>query len=230
MSRLRLVAFVLVLVAVLAAIRLLPVQAWSAALVNYVRDAGAAGVAIFAAAYVLSTVAMLPGSILTLGAGFAYGPLWGLIITSPVSVVAATTAFMLGRHALRDRAQRALQSSARLQAVIRGVEREGLRLVILLRLSPLVPFNVLNYALGLTRIRPRDYILGSFVGMLPGTALYVYLGSLASTVAALGEARGETSPAQWVLYGVGLVATVVVVIVAGRAARRAMAEHDPAGA
>ena len=210
-------------VGLLALGRVLPLQAWGTALAEYIRGAGAAGVAVFVLVYIVSTIAMIPGSVLTLIAGFAYGPLWGLLLVSPTSVAAATAACLLGRHALRDWARRRLEGSPRLDAIVAAVEREGLKLVLLLRLSPLIPFNVLNYALGLSRIRLRDYVLGSWVGMFPATAMYVYLGSLAGTLATLGDSAAERSPLKTTFYVAGLAATVVVVVITSRAARKAIA-------
>jgi uncharacterized membrane protein YdjX (TVP38/TMEM64 family) len=186
------------------------------------RETGALGVAIFFAAYVVSTVAVLPGSILTLALGFAYGPVWGLAIASPASVTGATCAFLLGRTLLRDWAAHKVGGSARARAIEAAVDREGFKLVLLLRLSPLVPFNLLNYVLSLTSVRPGTYVLASFVGMLPGTLLYVYLGSLAPAAAELSSAAQGDGAARTTLYVIGLLATVAVVVIGTRAARRAL--------
>ena len=179
-------------------------------------------VAIFIAAYILSTVAVLPGAILTLAAGFAYGPLWGLAIASPASVAGATCAFLLGRTFLRGWAERTVGNSPRMRAVDAAVSREGFKLVMLLRLSPLFPFSVLNYALSLTSVSLGQYVLASAIGMLPGTALYVYLGSLAPAAAEISSAGHGGGATRIVLYATGLVATVAVVIIGTRAARRAI--------
>ncbi|MCA1676614.1 MAG: TVP38/TMEM64 family protein, partial [Actinobacteria bacterium] len=195
---------------------------WTISLAEYARDTGPAGVAVFFAAYVLSTVALLPGSILTLAAGFAYGPVWGLALASPASVTGATCAFLLGRDVLRGWAQRQVDRSPRVRAIDAAVEREGFKLVLLLRLSPLFPFNVLNYALSLTRVTLGRYVLASAIGMLPGTALYVYLGSLAPAAAELSASTRGGSATRTALYVVGLLATVMVVVIATRAARRAL--------
>lgn len=217
------VAGAIAVVAVIAAaIVLLPVGDWSTALVEWIRDAGATGVAVYAAAYISATVLLLPGSILTLGAGFAYGPVFGTLLVSPVSVTAATLAFLLGRTVLRKRMVARMAGDTRFAAIDEAVGRSGLRLVILLRLSPVFPFNVLNYALGLTQVRLRDFVLGSFVGMLPGTFLYVYLGSLVTNVTALAGDQPSGGMAQQVLYWGGLAATVIVTVFIARIARRAL--------
>ncbi|MGH8982449.1 MAG: TVP38/TMEM64 family protein [Acidimicrobiia bacterium] len=180
--------------------------------------------AVFFVAYVVSTVALLPGSILTLAAGFAYGPVWGLALASPASVTGATCAFLLGRTVLRGWAQRQVERSPRVRAIDAAVEREGFKLVLLLRLSPVFPFNLLNYALSLTRLTLGQYVLASAIGMLPGTALYVYLGSLAPAAAELSSVSHGGSATRTALYVVGLLATVAVVVIATRAARRTL--HD----
>lgn len=211
-----------VVVAAIAAAWFLPIAEWAARLAGLARETGPAGVAVFFAAYVVSTVALLPGSVLTLVAGFAYGPVWGLAIASPASVAGATCAFLLGRTLLRGWAARKVGGSPRARAIDAAVEREGFKLVLLLRLSPLFPFNLLNYALSLSRVRLGTYVLASFLGMLPATALYVYLGSLAPAAAELSSAAEGGGTSRLVLYVAGLLATVAVVVIGTRAARRAL--------
>ena len=211
--------------ALAAAAWLLPVADWTTRLAVHARGTGATGVVIFIAAYILSTIAVLPGAILTLAAGFAYGPLWGLAIASPASVAGATCAFLLGRTFLRGWAERTVGNSPRMRAVDAAVSREGFKLVMLLRLSPLFPFSVLNYALSLTSVSLGQYVLASAIGMLPGTALYVYLGSLAPAAAEISSAGHGGGATRIVLYATGLIATVAVVIIGTRAARRAIAAN-----
>lgn len=205
-----------------AASLLLPIRDWTVQLAERARETGGAGVVVFIVAYIVSTVAFLPGAILTLAAGFAYGPVWGLAIASPASVMGATCAFLLGRTLLRDWATRKVGQSARVRAIDEAVAREGFKLVLLLRLSPLFPFNVLNYALSLSRVSVWTYVGASFVGMLPGTALYVYLGSLAPAAAELSSATQGASTPRLLLYGAGLLATIAVVVIGTRAAKRAL--------
>ena len=205
-----------------AAAYFLPVAEWSTALAERARRTGGLGIVLFFVAYIVATVAFLPGSILTLAAGFAYGPLWGLVIVSPASIAGATAAFLLGRTLLRDWAVRKTRGSPQLRAIQHAVEREGFKLILLLRLSPLVPFNVLNYALSLSNVRLSTYVVASAVGMLPATALYVYFGSLASTAAELSTAAKSGGSTRALMYGVGLAATIAAVFIATRAARRAL--------
>lgn len=209
--------------ALVAVVRVLPIDEWLVRIVDGVRDAGAIGIALYATIYVAATLLMLPGSVLTAGAGFVYGPLWGTILVSPVSVLAATLAFVLGRTVASDWVARRLAAAPRFSAVYDAVGRSGFRIVLLLRLSPLFPFNLLNYGLGLTRVRLRDYALASFLGMLPGTVLYVYLGSVVSNASeVLGGRSSEAGTLQNTLYWVGLAATVAVAVLVTRIARRAL--------
>ena len=208
----------------LASVLLFPVDRGALALVAWIRGAGAGGATAFAIAYIAATVLLLPGSILTLGAGFAYGPALGLLLVSPVSVLAATAAFAVGRSFARGWVSRKVAGDLRFAAIDEAVGENGFKIVFLLRLSPLLPFNVLNFALGLTRVRPRDYILASFLGMLPGTLLYVYLGSLVTSASELAAGR-HAAAGTWgrALYVLGLAATVAATVLITRIARRALA-------
>ncbi len=224
MRRSRRWIFAAVLVAsIAAAVLTLPIDTWLVALVDWIRAAGPGGVAVYGAVYVAATLLLLPGSALTAGAGFAYGPLWGTLLASPVSVLAATLSFALGRTVARGWVARRIADWPRFAAVDHAIGEDGFRTVLLLRLSPLFPFNLLNYGLGLTRVRPRDYVLGSLLGMLPGTALYVYLGSLVTSAGELSSGRASDAGAAGpVLYWVGFGATLVVTVVITRSARRAL--------
>lgn len=221
-SWVRRILFATAAAALVLAIVLLPVGEWMRSLAAWIQGAGAIGVVVYAAAYIAATVLLLPGSLLTLAAGFAYGPLAGMLLVSPVSVTAATVAFLLGRTVARGRIAERVSRDPRFAAIDAAIEREGLKIVLLLRLSPVFPFSVLNYALGLTRVRLRDYVLGSFVGMLPGTFLYVYLGSLVTTAASLGSSTATTGTPQRIFYWAGLAATVLVTVFITRLARRAL--------
>jgi uncharacterized membrane protein YdjX (TVP38/TMEM64 family) len=222
MNARRILVIGLVAAGLVAAAYTLPVADWVTILAERARNTGPLGVALFFAAYVVSTVAFLPGSILTLAAGFAYGPVWGVAIASPASVAGATCAFLLGRTLLRDWAEARVGESARVRAIDAAVGREGFKIVFLLRLSPIIPFNALNYALSLSRVPLRTYVLASFVGMLPGTAMWIYLGSLAPTVAELSSAGSGGGTTRTVLYVTGLAATVAAAVIGARAARRAL--------
>jgi uncharacterized membrane protein YdjX (TVP38/TMEM64 family) len=189
---------------------------------GWVADQGAVGVAAYVVLYVLACVFFVPGSVLTLGAGAVYGVLLGVPIVSAASTLGATAAFLVGRYLARDAVARRIEGNERFTAIDAAVAREGWKIVGLTRLSPVFPFNLLNYAFGLTRVSLRDYVLASWVGMLPGTVMYVYLGSLAGSLATLGARGHQRTPAQWALYALGLAATVVVTVLVTRIARTAL--------
>ncbi|MGE5361691.1 MAG: TVP38/TMEM64 family protein [Bacteroidales bacterium] len=216
----------LLVVVVLLVGRLVPVTAWITSLVVTIRGAGAAGVALFYLAYVAVGVLMLPGALMAMMAGFVYGPIAGLIVAWPASVLAGTCAFVLGRTVLRQRVQRMTRGWRRTQAFDRAVSREGLKLVILLRASPLAPFTVLNYAFGLSRISLRDFFVGSLIGEVPGVWLNVYVGSLVTTLAQLSMHQRRFTTPQLLIYAAGMVATAVAAFVIGRIATQALRRSD----
>jgi len=180
--------------------------------------------AAFIVAYALATVAFVPGSLLTLAAGALFGVIHGTAIVFVAASTGAALAFGVSRHLARAAIERRLAGNERFAAVDRAVARNGLKIMLLLRLSPVFPFNLLNYALGLTRVRFGDYLIAC-IGMLPGTLLYVYYGALAGEVAALaGGATAENGAGYYSLLVVGAIATVAVATVVTRTARRALDE------
>ncbi len=224
-AKARLAAALLALVALLAAFRFLPIQELLRRSLDWVAGLGPAGVAAFVVIYVLACVFMLPGSVLGLGAGAIYGVVKGAAIVSVASTLGATAAFLVGRHLARERVARMIAGNERFRAIDEAVGREGWKIVGLTRLSPVFPFNLLNYGYGLTAVRLRDYFFASWAGMFPGTVLYVYLGSLAGSLASLDGSGGGRSPGQWALYGVGLLATIAVTVFVTRIARAALAKR-----
>ncbi len=208
--------YLVVAVLVVLAVRYLPVQAWLKDTLDRVAGLGFIGIVLFIALYVVATVLFIPGAVLTLGAGAIYGVLWGSVYVSIASTIGATCAFLIGRHLARETITRKIGGNKAFAAIDKAVATGGWKIVGLTRLSPLFPFTFLNYAFGLTRISLREYVVASWIGMMPGTVLYVYLGSLAQ--AASGQ-RARTVW-QWALYGIGLVATVAVTVIITRMARR----------
>lgn len=179
------------------------------------------GPLLFVVAYVLAAVFFVPGSALTLAAGTLFGVGWGCVYVSAGSTLGAMAAFLVGRHLARDWVARRISGHARFLAIDRAVADQGWKIVLLTRLSPVFPFTLLNYAFGLTRVRFGDYAMASWIGMMPGTVLYVYLGSLARA----GAAPTQKTPGQWALYGLGLASTLAVTLVLTRIARRSLARH-----
>ena len=195
--------------------------------VEWVQGQGVAGALIIGAAYAVATVFMIPGSLITLGVGFIYGPLWGTALVSPASVTGATLAFLLGRGLARPAIEQKMAGNPRFQALAGAIGKEGWKILVLTRLSPVFPFTVLNYAFGLTRIRLLHYVAGSFVGMLPGTFLYVYLGSTLEDIGQIATGAPDAGSAGQIAKWAGLAATVLVTIYVTRVARRALAEAAP---
>jgi uncharacterized membrane protein YdjX (TVP38/TMEM64 family) len=194
---------------------------------TWVKDLGVWGPVLLALAYIPGSLLFFPGSLLTLGAGFAFGVVVGTVAVSVGSVLGASAAFFVGRFLARGWVEAKVAGSPRFQALDRAVGRQGFKIVLLTRLSPVFPFTLLNYAFGLTTVRFRDYLLASWVGMLPGTVLYVYLGSAAQDVADLAAGRVEKTSAQTALFWAGLAATVVVTVFVTRLAKKALAAAAP---
>lgn len=177
--------------------------------------------------YAVAAVAWIPGSILTLSSGALFGPLRGTAFTIVGATLGASLAFLIARHLARDAIARRVGQSERMAAVDRAIGREGWKVVFLIRLSPVFPFNLLNYALGLTRVSFWPYVAASAVGMIPGTFLYVYSGYAAGQVAAGAAGAAERGAASWILMGAGLLATVAVTWLVTRTARQALAAERP---
>ncbi len=216
--------WLLVAIAVLALVALLTtfdVRSLLRDALKAIERLGAWGPALFVLVYVLATVLLVPGSVLTLGAGALFGVLLGSVYVSLASTLGATAAFLVGRYLARGRVSKKIEGNATFATIDRAVAEEGWKIVGLTRLSPLFPFTLLNYAFGLTRVKLRDYVIASWIGMMPATVMYVYLGSIARA----GANGQERSPAQWALYGVGLIATIAVTLVITRIARRALAKR-----
>ncbi len=223
-GRVRILIAVVVVAGIALAMKAVGFQQLLLDLVSWIRGAGWLGIVAYALAYVAATVLFVPGSVLTLGAGFAYGVGVGTAVVWIAANLGATLAFLLGRTLARGFVATRVEGSPRFAAIDRAVGREGLKIVLLTRLSPVFPFNLLNYAFGLTRVSTRDYVLGSLVGMLPGTAMYVYLGSLITSLSELAAGRASGGATQQMLYFGGLAATVAVTLYVTRVARRALAE------
>ncbi len=191
---------------------------------TWVQELGAWGPVVFAAGYVVAVAAFVPGSALTLVAGAVFGLGIGTVTVFAAATLGSALAFVIARYLARPAVQRRVAGNARFAAFDRAIAARGARIVFLLRLSPAFPFTFLNYALGLTRISLRDYLLAS-PGMLPGTLLYVYYGRLAGEVAALaGGAETPRDTGYYAVLGLGLLATVGVTTWVTRIARSALRE------
>lgn len=221
-SWLRLALAVVAAVILLAAARYFHVQDILKKSLGWVAGLGSLGPIIFIGIYILACVLFIPGFILTLGAGFVFGVVKGSVIVSIAATLGATCAFLVGRYLARGWVTKMIEGNPKFEAIDEAVAREGWKIVGLVRLSPVFPFNLLNYAFGLTKVRLRHYFFASWIGMLPGTVMYVYIGSLAGDLATLGAGGRTRTAAEWALYILGLVATVTVTVYVTRLARKAL--------
>jgi uncharacterized membrane protein YdjX (TVP38/TMEM64 family) len=208
-----------------AAVRALPIDQWLRAFNEWVGALGPWGIVIFTVVYVIATIFLVPGSALTVGAGFAFGLGWGFLAVSLGSTTGAALAFLIARFVAREKITSIARKNENFRRIDAAIGEQGAKLVFLLRLSPLIPFNLSNYFYGLTAVKFWPYVLASWIGMLPGTLLYVYLGTVgrAGLQAASGVAAGR-SPLEWTFLGVGLAATVAVTVWVTRIARKALKE------
>lgn len=181
-------------------------------LLNQIKALGIWSPLAFIALYIIATVLLIPGSLLTLGGGLLFGLVWGSIYVFLGATLGSIAAFLTGRYLARNWVTQKINTNPKFTAIYQAIAQEGFKIVFLTRLSPLFPFTFLNYILGVTTISLKDYTLAS-LGMIPGTILYVYLGSLAGNLAQLGMSQpnsSETQILQWVVKIVGFIATIVV--------------------
>ncbi len=189
---------------------------------QWIDSLGTVGAIAFIAIYIVATVAFLPGSILTLGAGVLFDVFWGSVYVFIGATLGATAAFLIGRYLARNWVIKKIADNKKFAAIDKAVGREGLKIVLLTRLSPIFPFNLLNYAFGVTAVSLKDYFLGC-VGMIPGTIMYVYIGSLAGNLALIGtENQPTNSTFTWIIRIVGFIATVAVTIYVTKIAKKAL--------
>ena len=205
--------------AVYAAFRLIPAGTDLRSIERWAAGLGPAGPVVYGALYIAATLLLVPAIPLTLGAGFLFGLVWGSVVVSLASTAAAALAFLLARSIARLPIERIASGSPRFRAFDRAIARGGWKVVVLLRLSPIIPFSLSNYLYGLTALRFWPYVAASWIAMLPATILFVSLGAAGRTLT-LGEPR---SAGQWVLLAVGVVATAVVTVFLARTARRELA-------
>uniref|UniRef100_A0A832M539 TVP38/TMEM64 family membrane protein n=1 Tax=Oscillatoriales cyanobacterium SpSt-402 TaxID=2282168 RepID=A0A832M539_9CYAN len=192
----------------------------------WIKNLKSLGVLAFIVIYNLATVLFIPGSLLTLGGGVLYGPLWGSVYVVIAATLGAITAFLIGRYFARSWVSKQIQAHPKFQMLDKAIAQQGIKIVLLTRLSPVFPFNLLNYAFGVTCVSLKDYAIGS-IGMIPGSVMYVYLGSLAGDIASLGmpqEINPQVQTLQWMIKIVGFLATVAVTLCITRIAKKALSQ------
>lgn len=220
----KITAGLVALFAILVAARWLGVGDILHRLLEWISSLGAVAPVVFIAAYIVACVLFIPGSIMTIGAGVLFGVVWGAVYVSIGATIGATAAFLIGRYFAREWVAAKLAGNPTFNAIDAAVGHEGWKIVGLTRLSPVFPFNLLNYAYGLTRVSLRDYVIASWIGMLPGAVMYTYIGSLVGDLTRLGAASTARPAGYWALNVVGFAATVGVALYAARIARRALAQ------
>ena len=193
----------------------------------WVEDVGFYGPVVVAAFYVVSCVLFIPGSLVTIVAGLLFGVVLGTVTVSIGSVAGASAAFMVGRYLARDAIEAKVANNAMFQTIAGAVEKKGFLIVLLTRLSPVFPFNLLNYAFGLTRVSFGHYFFASWIGMFPATVLYVYLGSVVKSLSEFVDPDRQVNLGERVFFWSGLVVALIVTVVVTRIARKALQEAVP---
>jgi uncharacterized membrane protein YdjX (TVP38/TMEM64 family) len=193
---------------------------------QWINSLGAIGGIVFIGIYIIATLAFLPAALLTLGAGVIFGVTWGSVYVFIGATLGAIAAFLGGRYLAQGWVKEKISSYKKFAIIDKAVSKEGLKIVLLVRLSPLFPFNLLNYALGITSVSFQDYLIGS-VGMIPGTIMYVYFGSLVGDIALIGS---KNQPGNiilhWVIQIMGLIATIAVTVYVTNIAKKALKDEN----
>jgi uncharacterized membrane protein YdjX (TVP38/TMEM64 family) len=220
----RLVALIAILIALFLVMRFLPVREWLRNFNDWVGKMGVAGIFIFIAVYAVATVLLAPGSILTIGAGFAFGLWEGFLAVSAGATLGAALAFLVARFIARGKVEAIAQRNEKFRQIDNAIGKQGAKLIFLLRLSPVIPFNLSNYFYGLTGVKFWLYVLASWIGMMPGTFLYVYIGTAgkAAVAATAGAEAVQHGWEYWTFLSIGLAATIIVTIWITKIARDAL--------
>jgi uncharacterized membrane protein YdjX (TVP38/TMEM64 family) len=227
-ERNRLLLGLAVAVAIAVASCWLPLSDSTVRLALWIQGLGATGVIVYLLAFLVGALLWVPGSVLMISGGLLYGPLWGPILVSPAGLFSATISFLLARYLFRGWVSHRLQAYPRFSLADRAFQRTGFKMVVLMRLEPLfLPFAAQNYLLGISRIRLRDYMLASWVGLLPASIAYSYIGSALHSVAdvlhgGLGYGQGWNSRVFWACLVVTLLLLVLLARVAHQALRQEM--------
>jgi len=222
----RIALAVAIVVGMLMAYTMLPLADWLGEVAHYLRGLGGWGVALYLAAYTAVSLFFFPAAILTITAGFAWGTFAGFAIAVPASTLASASAFILGRFVFSGRVRRMLLKRPKLAAIENAINSKGPRLVFLLRFSPVLPFPILNYILGMTRIPLLGFVAATFVGIMPISLMYTYIGDIGATLGGLNAGGEEVGSLKIILGVVGGLATIAISIWVGRAARAALREVE----
>ncbi len=225
MKRSKVALVSLLLTALFVGYLFLPVRAWFMQFEGYVQSLGAIGPVVVVVVYILCTVLFIPGSAITIGSGTLFGLQTGFIVVVLGANLGALCSFFLARGFLREKVLSWAAASLKFRSLDQAIGKQGFKMVLLTRLSPVFPFVLLNYLLGLTAVRTGAYVLANLLGMLPATFLFVYIGAAARDALA-GQVDASAGFYQQILKYVGLLATVAVVVIVTRIARKALREAE----
>ena len=219
LPKIKLAALAAVIVGLFVLSRFIDIAGPIDALLERIENLGAVGAVAFILLYIIACILVIPGSLITLGGGSIYGLLMGFVLVSAGSTIGATAAFIIARYFARDYVTKKIGSNPSFKAMDDAVAQQGWKIVFLTRLTPVFPFSIQNYGYGLTKVPLPHYVLASWIGMMPGTVLYVYVGTLGGQAA-----EGGTTPVQWAMRIIALIATILVTIMITRIARNALAK------
>jgi uncharacterized membrane protein YdjX (TVP38/TMEM64 family) len=190
-----------------------------------IQHAGWVGWFLFIALYAAACLSFLPGSIFTLGAGAIYGWWGGVALVLAGNGLGSLLSLLMTRYFFRDWITRHLHKYPKAEAVAKAVEKDGWKIVLLTRLSPVMPFSLINYALGVTRISATRFFLATELGAVPSTCVYVYIGTLIGNLAKIGPDLRHHRPLEWIIQGVGLAFTIAVTVYVTRLSSRYLKQH-----
>lgn len=212
------------MLALLAIWPFLPLLKWLKALEATIESLGFLGYVLYGLLYLVAELLLVPGGILLIGAGYLFGPIVGMAVAWPASVISAAISFYLARHLARERVERYARRHRKFAAIDGAIAEGSWKVAVLMRFSPIVPFALTNYMYGLTKVGFAQYLGATALGMLPGAFVYVYLGAAGQSF----ERGDPHSVWHWALLGVGLVATVAASVYLARITRRRLEKRKAA--
>ena len=221
-NRTKLIVLAALVLLVLVVVILLPVHEWVVIGTKWTDSHRTLAWVVYIAAYTAATILIIPGTILTVTAGFLFGVPIGVALVSVGSLSGASCAFLIGRFLARDWAKNRMRNFQKFKVLDIATRHKGFIIVLLTRLSPLFPFNLLNYAFGLTAVRFRDYVLASWIGMTPAIILYVSIGPATKNVTELASQGIQGQGPQKLLLVAGLIATLLLATIIMRIATKTL--------
>lgn len=210
------------LILVFAAWFLLPLQNFLEFFTGWVDSLGALGFLMFGAAYIVATIVLIPAALLTLAAGLTYG-FWGYPLVLICATAGASIAFLIARLFFRERVEEQFSDNEKFQAIDGAIKEQGWKVVALMRLSPLFPFNLQNYLYGATDISFVHHGLATLLGIIPGSLMYVYFGSAGNAAITGSQSEGD-STLRWIMFALGLLATIAITFLITRKAKSKLEE------